>query len=79
MMIKYDLADEKIPEMNSNKMDKFCQNILDTVSDNPMLIEEVNRLTGLIDNHITDITSTESTKMASLVENLKEAVLNLHK
>lgn len=44
-----------------------------------MLIEEVNRLTGLIDNHITDITSTESTKMASLVENLKEAVLNLHK
>lgn len=79
MMIKYDLADEKIPEMNSNKMDKFCQNILDTVADNPMLIEEVNRLTGLIDNHITDITSTESTKMASLVENLKEAVLNLHK
>ena len=28
MLIKYDLADDKIPEMNANKMNKFCEKIL---------------------------------------------------
>ena len=71
MLIKYDLADDKIPEMNANKMNKFCDKILDIASDNSKLTEEVNKLTKLIDNHVADITSTESTKTATLVENLK--------
>ncbi len=71
MLIKYDLADDKIPEMNANKMNQFCEKILDIASDNSELTEEVNKLTKLIDNHVTDITSTESTKTVALVENLK--------
>lgn len=71
MLIKYDLADGKIPEMNANKMNQFCEKILDIASDNSKLTEEVNKLTKLIDNHVTDITSTESTKTVALVENLK--------
>lgn len=71
MLIKYDLADDKIPEMNANKMNQFCDKILDIASDNSKLTEEVNKLTKLIDNHVTDITSTESTKTVALVENLK--------
>lgn len=71
MLIKYDLADDKIPEMNANKMNQFCEKILDIASDNSKLTEEVNKLTKLIDNHVTDITSTESTKTVALVENLK--------
>lgn len=72
MMIKYDLADEKIPQMNADKINAFCKKILDTVSDNYKLTDEVNKLTKLIDKHVTNITSTESTKTATLVENLKK-------
>lgn len=72
MMIKYDLADEKIPQMNADKINSFCKKILDTVSDNYKLTDEVNKLTKLIDKHVTNITSTESTKTATLVENLKK-------
>lgn len=71
MLIKYDLADDKIPEMNANKMNKFCEKILAIASDNSKLTDEVNKLTQLIDKHVTDITSAESTKTATLVENLK--------
>ena len=35
-------------------------------------ILEVNKLTKLIDKHVTDITSTESTKIANLVDKLKK-------
>jgi hypothetical protein len=72
MMIKYDLADEKIPQMNADKINAFCKKILDTVSDNYKLTDEVNKLTKLIDKHVINITSTESTKTATLVENLKK-------
>ena len=72
MLIKYDLADDKIPEMNANKINEFCEKILDIASDNSKLTEEVNKLTKLIDKHVTDITSTESTKIANLVDKLKK-------
>lgn len=72
MMIKYDLAEGEIPQMNANKMNKFCEKILSIASNNSELIEEVNKLTSLLDKHVEDITSTESTKMATLVDNLKK-------
>lgn len=72
MMIKYDLAEGEIPQMNANKMNKFCEKILSVASNNSELIEEVNKLTSLLDKHVEDITSTESTKMATLVDNLKK-------
>ncbi len=77
MLIKYDVAEEKIPEMNADKMNKLCENILHIATDNSRLIEEVNKLTQIINNYVEDITSTESTKTASLVDKLKAEFLNV--
>jgi hypothetical protein len=71
MMLKYSLAKDKIPDLNAHKMNKLCEIILEVANDNTRLIEEVNKVTPFIDKYIDDITSTESTKSASLVENLK--------
>lgn len=71
MMLKYSLAEEKIPEMNANKMNKLCDVILKVANDNDKLTDEVNKLTPLIDKYVEDITSNESTKSASLVDNLR--------
>lgn len=71
MMLKYSLADEKIPEMNAHKMIKLCEKILQVANDNEKLTEEVNKVTPLIDKYVDDITSNESTKSGSLVDSLK--------
>lgn len=71
MMLKYSLAEDKIPEMNAHKMNKLCEVILKVANDNVKLVEEVNKITPLIDKYVDDITSNESTKSASLVESLK--------
>lgn len=71
MMLKYSLAEDKIPEMNAHKMNKLCEVILKVANDNVKLAEEVNKITPLIDKYVDDITSNESTKSASLVESLK--------
>ena len=71
MMLKYSLAEDKIPEMNAHKMNKLCEVILRVANDNVKLAEEVNKITPLIDKYVDDITSNESTKSASLVESLK--------
>ncbi|WP_138373661.1 MULTISPECIES: AIPR family protein [Oscillospiraceae] len=71
MMLKYSLAEDKIPEMNAHKMNKLCEVILKVANDNVKLAEEVNKVTPLIDKYVDDITSNESTKSASLVDSLK--------
>ena len=71
ILIKYDLSTEKIPELNSNKMDKLCENILKVINDNDKLITEINKLLPLFDKYVEDITSSESTKSAALVEKLR--------
>lgn len=71
MMLKYSLAEDKIPEMNAHKMNKLCEVILRVANDNVKLAEEVNKVTPLIDKYVDDITSNESTKSASLVDSLK--------
>ncbi len=75
MLIKYDVAEERIPEMNANKMVKLCENILHIAIDNNSLINEVNKLMQFINKYVFDISSTESTKTASLVDNLKAEFL----
>ena len=75
MLLKYDVTEEKIPEMNANKMVKLCENILHIAIDNNSLINEVNKLTQLLDKYVDDISSTESTKTVSLVDNLKAEFL----
>ena len=71
MMLKYSLTDEKIPEMNAHKMERLCETILQAANDNTKLVEEVNKVTPFIDKYVDDITSNESTKSASLVDNLR--------
>ena len=71
MMLKYSLTDEKIPEMNANKMNRLCEAILQVANDNTKLAEEVNKVTPFIDKYVEDIASNESTKSASLVDNLR--------
>ncbi len=70
MMIKYDLAKEKVPEMNANKMNNLCESILKMVNDNGTLIQEGEKLIKLIDKYVPDRTNTDSTKSANLVESL---------
>lgn len=77
MLIKYDIAKEKIPEMSANKMVKLCEDILNIVIDNGKLINEVNKLTKHIDKYVDDISSTESTKIVSLVDSLKTEFLKV--
>lgn len=72
MLIKYDFSEGKIPDLNAHKMDKLCENILECVNDNVQLQKEVEKMIGVIDKYVTDVSDTESTKSASLVEKLKE-------
>lgn len=71
MMLKYKVAEEQIPQMNSHKIEKLCEAILKIADDNSMLAAEVNKVTIYIDKYVDDITSNESTKSAGLVEKLK--------
>lgn len=70
MLLKYDLAAGKIPNMNANKMKDFCDKLLELANDNSKLVKKVKKLTPMIDKYVDDITSNESTKSASLVDNL---------
>ena len=57
--------------MNAHKMNKLCEIILKVANDNDKLADEVNKITPFIDKYVEDIASNESTKSASLVDNLK--------
>ena len=70
MMIKYDFSEGKVPDLNSNKMDRLCEKILECA--NCMkLHEEVKKIIAIIDKHVSDVRETETTKSASLVDELK--------
>lgn len=73
MMLKYSIAGGAIPKMGENKMEVFCEKILQVVDDNSRLEKEVEKVIQLIDENVEDINSTESTKAGALVETLKKA------
>ena len=72
MVLKYDLANGKIPDMNSKDIEKLCNKILNIVNDNDNFIKEIKKITKILDDYVEDINSTESTKRAILVEQLKK-------
>lgn len=72
MLLKYDLADEKIPQLNAKKMDILCQKVIECVSNNSILSTEVNKLMKQIEDIAQDLTDTDLTKSASLVTQLKQ-------
>lgn len=75
MLIKYDFAEGKVPELNANKMDSLCEKILNCANDNIALQQEVEKMISLIDRHIANMNDTESTKSVSLVEELKSEII----
>lgn len=75
MLIKYDVAAERIPEMNAHKINKLCEKILKIATDNRELITLVNKLTSFIDKYVEDIASTDATKTAALVDKLKSEIV----
>ena len=52
-------------------MENVCKKILECANDNVELQNEVERMIAIINKHITDASDTESTKSASLIEELK--------
>lgn len=74
MLIKYDFAEGKVPELNAHKIDDLCEKILNCANDNNLLQQEVEKIISIINTKVTDISDTETTKAASLVEELKEEV-----
>lgn len=77
MLLKYDMATEKIPELNANKMDKLCEKIIECVSDNNVFASEVTKLMTQIESRVHDLSDTELTKSASLVTQLKQQYKNI--
>lgn len=74
MLIKYDFSEDKIPNLNSNKMEILCNKILECANDNAKLQNEVEKIIVIINKHISDASDTESTKSASLVDELRAEV-----
>ena len=74
MLIKYDFAEGKVPELNAYKIDDLCEKILNCANDNNLLQQEVEKIISIINTKIAEISDTETTKAASLVEELKEEV-----
>lgn len=74
MLIKYDFSEGKIPNLNSNKMEILCNKILECANDNTKLQNEVEKIIVIINKHISDASDTESTKSASLVDELRAEV-----
>ncbi len=74
MLIKYDFCKEKVPELNANKMDSICNEILQCANDNTALIQEINKLIKIIDKTVSDLSNQEHTKTAVLVDTLRREI-----
>ena len=74
MLLKYDTAERvnKVPRMNENKMDQFCDKILQYAYDNDLFVNKIKDLCSIIDSNVDDINNQEMTKSGTLVDNLKK-------
>ena len=74
MLLKYDTAERvnKVPRMNENKMDQFCDKILQCAYDNDLFVNKIKDLCSIIDSNVDDINNQEMTKSGTLVDNLKK-------
>ena len=72
MLLKYDIATEKIPQLNANKMDRLCEKIIDCINDNTIFTEEINKLITQIQKIASDSSDSEPTKSANFVTQLKQ-------
>ncbi len=72
MLYKYDFASGTLPELNSSKMERLCQSILDCANDNELFIIKTQEYLRLIDECVPDLTDMDKSKSALLVEQLKQ-------
>ncbi len=71
MLVKYDIAEVKIPMMNANKMEDLCNKILQVANNNSLLVNEILKVIDALDKHLSGKNDAEMTKSATLVEQLK--------
>lgn len=74
MLVKYDFCKGKVPELNANKMDNLCNDILQCANDSATLVQEISKIIGVIDRTVIDLNNQEHTKTASLVETLRKEI-----
>ncbi len=72
MLLKYDMATEKIPQLNAKKMERLCKKIIDCINDNTIFTEEINKLITHIQKTAPDLSDSETTKSANFVTQLKQ-------
>lgn len=72
MLIKYDFCDDKIPPLNSKKIESLCEKILACANNSVQLQKEVEKLIEFIDEQIAKIHDSDITKSALFVETLKK-------
>lgn len=79
MILKYDIAQKKIPPLNSKKIDEICKKILIYANDNQKLTDKVKEYFLIIDNALNKLNSNdaEATKSATLVEELKKIYIKI--
>lgn len=75
MLLKYAISKENMPKFNSNKIEKYCNDILDVLNDNKKLIAVIQRITKVIDRTVPNLSNTEITKKQSLNKELIENIL----
>ena len=55
MLLRIRIAGEKLPQFNSSDMDKYCDKIIDTLTDNEKLILVINDLIQLLNANATKL------------------------
>lgn len=71
MLVKYNMSNGKVPEMNSKKMEDLCNKILTCINDNANILNELNKVFIFIDKYVDAENEMELSKSATLVEQLK--------
>lgn len=64
------IQNEKMPQFNSNKMDHFCNKIIENIIDESRFINLIDFATQTIDNVVKNVNDTEANKTQSIVSSL---------
>lgn len=71
MMIKYEFAEDKIPQLNSKEMEDLCQKICDYAIDTNKFKGKCEEIIYVLEQNVPDVNNQEATKNAGIVTDLK--------
>lgn len=76
MILKYlVLGDQKQPQLNSHKMETFCQEIQGILADSNKLNQYVEFACKIISDQVGDLSNAENAKTALITDKLKNAAM----